>query len=230
MSLRMVLNGRQEWWPRGTKLPRCWNANTLTCVTVLPVSKASYAPPLPPGVGAASVGNTAPAPAGSFCVSSQATASPASGRASAMPAVHAPASMAITPGTPWATVQRVDHPEPAAANAEALHDLENGATGLSLVFAGAVGAYGYGLPATDDAIARALAGVHLDAGIGIDLDLGPDNHDIAARLAALVEGRGIALRDTACPIIEFVRHGEERPSVWPEIRRADESHSPRRQQ
>jgi methylmalonyl-CoA mutase len=101
------------------------------------------------------------------------------------------------PGTPWATVQRVDHPEPAAANAEALHDLENGATGLSLVFAGAVGAYGYGLPATDDAIARALAGVHLDAGIGIDLDLGPDNHDIAARLAALVEGRGIAPAATA---------------------------------
>ena len=30
---------------------------------------------------------------------------------------------------------------------EALHDLENGATGLSLVFAGAVGAYGYGLEA-----------------------------------------------------------------------------------
>ena len=49
------------------------------------------------------------------------------------------------PGTPWSIVQRVDHPEPAAANAEALHDLENGATGLSLVFAGAVGAYGYGL-------------------------------------------------------------------------------------
>ena len=49
------------------------------------------------------------------------------------------------PGTPWSIVQRVDHPEPAAANAEALCDLENGATGLSLVFAGAVGAYGYGL-------------------------------------------------------------------------------------
>ena len=51
------------------------------------------------------------------------------------------------PGTPWSIVQRVDHPEPAAANAEALNDLENGATGLALVFAGAVGAYGYGLPA-----------------------------------------------------------------------------------
>src|SRR5579871_5813194 len=36
------------------------------------------------------------------------------------------------PGIPWQILQRVDHPDPAAANAEALHDLENGATGLSL--------------------------------------------------------------------------------------------------
>ena len=101
------------------------------------------------------------------------------------------------PGTPWSIVQRVDHPEPAAANAEALCDLENGATGLSLVFAGAVGAYGYGLPATDDAITRALAGVHLDAGIGIDMDLGPHSDDIATRLAALLKGRGTAPAATA---------------------------------
>ena len=80
-------------------------------------------------------------------------------------------------------------PNHAAANAEALHDLENGATGLSLVFAGAVGAYGYGLPATDEAITRALAGVHLDAGIGLDLDLGPHGAISATRLAALVERR-----------------------------------------
>src|SRR5216683_7742767 len=46
------------------------------------------------------------------------------------------------PGTAWGVVQRTDHPDPAAANAEALHDLENGATGLSLVFTGSVGAYG----------------------------------------------------------------------------------------
>jgi hypothetical protein len=65
---------------------------------------------------------------------------------------------------PWSIVQRVDHPEPAAANAEAMNDLENGATGLALVFADAVGAYGYGLPATEEALARALADVHLDAG------------------------------------------------------------------
>src|SRR5262249_59985706 len=40
------------------------------------------------------------------------------------------------PAAPWTVMQRVDHPDPAAANAEALHDLENGATGPSLIFAG----------------------------------------------------------------------------------------------
>ena len=47
------------------------------------------------------------------------------------------------PGTAWKLMQRVDHPDPAAANAQALHDLENGATGLALVFAGAPAARGY---------------------------------------------------------------------------------------
>jgi methylmalonyl-CoA mutase len=101
------------------------------------------------------------------------------------------------PGMPWSTVQRIDHPEPAAANALALLDLENGATGLSLVFAGAVGAYGYGLPATEEAIGRALADVHLDAGIGLDLDLGPEDYDAATRLAALLKRRGTAPGNTA---------------------------------
>ena len=36
-------------------------------------------------------------------------------------------------GAPWQVMQRVDHPDPAPANAQALHDLENGATGLMLV-------------------------------------------------------------------------------------------------
>ena len=51
------------------------------------------------------------------------------------------------PAATWSVMQRVDHPDAAAANAEALHDLENGATGLSVIFAGATGAYGYGLAA-----------------------------------------------------------------------------------
>ena len=34
---------------------------------------------------------------------------------------------------PWQVMARVDHPDPAAANAEALHELQNGATGLTPV-------------------------------------------------------------------------------------------------
>ena len=122
------------------------------------------------------------------------------------------------PGIPWSIVQRVDHPEPAAANAEALNDLENGATGLSLVLAGAVGAYGYGLPAADEALARALAGVHLDAGIDVELDLGPDDCDTAIRIAALVQSRGIAPGATAIrfgfdPIGAAAAHGGS-PLPW----------------
>ncbi len=96
------------------------------------------------------------------------------------------------PGMAWTVTQRVDHPDPAAANAEAVHDLENGATGLSLVFAGAIGAYGYGLAASEDAIARVLDGVYLDAGIALDLDLSPQTKDAGVLLAALLTRRGIA--------------------------------------
>src|SRR6202048_790056 len=46
---------------------------------------------------------------------------------------------------PWQIMQRIDHPDATQANAQALHDLENGATGLTLVFAGANGAHGLGL-------------------------------------------------------------------------------------
>jgi len=96
------------------------------------------------------------------------------------------------PGMAWTVMQRVDHPDPAAANAEALHDLENGATGLSLVFQESIGAFGYGLAASEEAIARALDSVYLDAGIALDLDLGPQTKDAGALLAALVKHRGIA--------------------------------------
>ncbi|MFX9004145.1 hypothetical protein ABTN42_21700, partial [Acinetobacter baumannii] len=75
-------------------------------------------------------------------------------------------------------MQRVDHPDAAIANAQALHDLENGATGLTLVFAGANGAHGYGLPPTKEALARALNGVYLDAGIGIEFEIGPQSRDM----------------------------------------------------
>src|SRR6187200_601774 len=89
----------------------------------------------------------------------------------------------------WAVQARVDHPDPAAANAEALHELANGATGLTLVFAGSAGAYGYGLPGDAASVARVLEGVHLDA-IAIELQTAEPTRDAADHVAALVKARG----------------------------------------
>jgi methylmalonyl-CoA mutase len=88
-------------------------------------------------------------------------------------------------------MQRVDHPDAAAANPEALDDLENGADGLTLIFAGAIGCYGYGLDASQARLARVLESILLDAA-SIELDMGPQNQDAAAHLAALVERSGVA--------------------------------------
>jgi methylmalonyl-CoA mutase len=73
------------------------------------------------------------------------------------------------PGAPWQVVQRVDHPDPATANLQARQDLENGATGLALVFAGSIGAHGFGLDPSEAALRRLLDGIHLDAGIALEL-------------------------------------------------------------
>src|SRR5712691_4569909 len=41
-------------------------------------------------------------------------------------------------GQAWAVMQRIDLPDPAAANAQILDDLNNGATGLTLLFPGSL--------------------------------------------------------------------------------------------
>src|SRR3974377_1239431 len=75
-------------------------------------------------------------------------------------------------GTAWAVMQRVDHPDPAAANTQAREDLNGGATGLVLVFAGSVSANGFGLEANSAARARGLRG-HERRGVILVLDLSP---------------------------------------------------------
>ncbi len=105
-------------------------------------------------------------------------------------AVHA-SPVAGRAAVPWQVLARVDHPDPQAANAEALHELENGATGLALVLAGSAGAYGYGLDGAPETIARGLDGVHLDAGIALELDLSRQHLEATSALAALVKKRGI---------------------------------------
>src|SRR5438128_8251470 len=95
------------------------------------------------------------------------------------------------PAAPWRIMQRIDHPDAGEANAQALHDLENGAGGLELEFAGGPGARGFGIAdATKQTLARVLDGVVFDAGIAIALNpvLGRDN--AGANLADLVQSRG----------------------------------------
>lgn len=62
---------------------------------------------------------------------------------------------------PWDVVQRIDDPDPLRANRQAREDLEGGATGIALVFEGAPNAFGYGLPATQEAVTTVLDGLPL---------------------------------------------------------------------
>ncbi len=126
-----------------------------------------------------------------------------------------------TPGAAWTLMQRVDHPDPAAANAQALQDLENGATGLTLVMAGSVSANGYGLDASPATLARVLDGVELDAGITIDFNLSPPTRNAVQHFAALVKARKLApatvdMRASINPIGGFAASGAS-PRPWSEL-------------
>jgi methylmalonyl-CoA mutase len=94
--------------------------------------------------------------------------------------------------TPWQIVQRIDHPDPAKANALILDDLENGATGIEIEFAGGPGARGFGVrDASLDALKRLFEGVIFDAGVAVALNPVFGREDAAANLAALIESRRI---------------------------------------
>jgi methylmalonyl-CoA mutase len=97
------------------------------------------------------------------------------------------------PSARWGVVQRLDHPDPAAANVEALHDLENGATGLAILVAGAPSANGYGLrDASQQTLARALDNVWLDA-VVLRLDAGSRDLETAEALIAIAAERKVNL-------------------------------------
>jgi methylmalonyl-CoA mutase len=102
-------------------------------------------------------------------------------------------------GAPWQIVQRIEFPDPADANAQALHDIENGATGLALVFAGAIGAYGFGI-GDETSLARLLEGIFLDAGVALDLQPGPYPGRVARQLTEVIRQRGVA---PAATVIRF---------------------------
>lgn len=100
------------------------------------------------------------------------------------------------PGTPWEIMQRIEVADAGVANAQILDDLNSGATGIALVFQGAVGDRGYALPADAGALKAALEGVHLEWSVPVELQLGPDAIAIAAMVADLVAARGIPANHT----------------------------------
>jgi len=125
---------------------------------------------------------------------------------------------------PWQIMQRVDHPDAAAANAQALQDLENGANGLTLVFAGSTAARGFGLAPTAAALARVLDGIYLDAGIALEFEIGPQARDMPGHFADLVRQKGVApaavdVRFGLDPIGAAAAAGGS-PAPWADIAKA----------
>ena len=122
---------------------------------------------------------------------------------------------------PWQIMQRIDHPDAVSANAQALHDLENGATGLTLVFAGANGAYGFGLDPSAEAMEKVLDGIYLDAGIAIELQIGPQSRMAAIHVAEYIKRKGISpascdIRFGLDPLGACAVWGSS-PYSWPEV-------------
>ncbi|MER9670819.1 methylmalonyl-CoA mutase subunit beta [Mesorhizobium sp. M0203] len=92
------------------------------------------------------------------------------------------------PGSPWIVSQRIDDPDIGRASAQALEDVAQGATGLSLVFEGAPNAFGYGLPRTAEALEGVLDGVPLNR-IQIRIDAHPWSRAVADWLVAFLTKR-----------------------------------------
>lgn len=125
------------------------------------------------------------------------------------------------PGLPWEVLQRVDIADGKVANAQILDDLNNGASGLVLVFQGSAGEYGYALPTSDGVLKNALENVHLEWGVPVELQLGLACKDAALMLANIVHQRGIApgevnIRFGFDPIGVLAVHGSA-SVIWPDM-------------
>jgi methylmalonyl-CoA mutase len=121
-------------------------------------------------------------------------------------------------GTAWVVMQRVDHPDPAAANAQALEDLNSGATGLLLVFASSISANGFGLDGSAATLERVLERIDLGGGLVVDLNLSPSTRGAARDLAKLIKRRGtdpasVDVRWSINPIGGFAATGKS-PRDW----------------
>lgn len=93
---------------------------------------------------------------------------------------------------PWRIMQRIDHPDPVQANKIALDELENGATGLDIEFAGGAGARGFGVTdASPEALQKLFEGIVLDAGISIAINPVLGRENAGEHLAALIESKRV---------------------------------------
>jgi methylmalonyl-CoA mutase len=93
-------------------------------------------------------------------------------------------------GVRWAVTQRLDDPDPARANSQARDDIAQGATGLALVFEGAPNAFGYGLPASFEALSKALEGIPLDRTY-LRIDAHPQSRVTVDWLVSLLTARRV---------------------------------------
>ncbi len=99
-----------------------------------------------------------------------------------------PRALRGQPG-PWKALSRLDHPGAQDFSAQAREDLDNGADGLSVVFAGSGAAYGFGLARADPAsLHKAFDGMRFDVGARFGLEVGAFSQ--AEAFAALVERSG----------------------------------------
>src|SRR5579864_204255 len=93
---------------------------------------------------------------------------------------------------PWQVMQRIDHPDAATANAQAVHDLENGASGIEIEFAGGSGARGFGIvDAAPETLTRLFDGIFFDAGISIALHPAVGRGNAGETVAKLIEERRV---------------------------------------
>lgn len=124
----------------------------------------------------------------------------------------------------WRIMQRIDHPDLAAANELALSDLAGGADALAFVYAGAATGRSFGVQAgTIDALDRILEGVMLDLiEVRIEAPLFAEK-SIVLDWATLVDRRGLDPAELRTdfgldPIGDMARSGRL-PSPWPELGR-----------
>jgi methylmalonyl-CoA mutase len=131
-----------------------------------------------------------------------------------------PRSLRVDPGR-WAILARVDIADSEAANAQALEDLEGGADGLHLVFAGAQGAYGAALNDDGDAaLAHVLDKVRLDYGIPVMVEDSPRAPNAADAIMRFIDKNHIEPSITRVsfgfdPLGARLRHGFA-PAPWSE--------------